>query len=120
MSRQLKYLKAYAFQSCVLVVSMSLTGCFSSKDAELQQWMVEQKGNTPTKVPPIAAPKKFVPQAYTQQSAMEPFNNQKLLQALRRDSSQSAANIALISPELARSKEALESFPLDTVSMVAL
>ncbi len=118
MSRQLKYLKAYAFQSCVLVVSMSLSGCFSSKDAELQQWMVEQKGNTPTKVPPIAAPKKFVPQAYTQQSAMEPFNNQKLLQALRRDSSQSAANIALISPELARSKEALESFPLDTVSMV--
>jgi type IV pilus assembly protein PilP len=118
MSRQLKYLKAYAFQSCVLVVSISLRGCFSSKDAELQQWMVEQKGNTPTKVPQIAAPKKFVPQAYTQQSAMEPFNNQKLLQALRRDSSQSAANLALISPELARSKEALESFPLDMVSMV--
>jgi type IV pilus assembly protein PilP len=80
--------------------------------------MVEQRGNTPAKVAPISAPKKFVPQAYTQQSAMEPFNNQKLLQALRRDSSQSAANLALISPELARRKEALESFPLDVVSMV--
>ena len=40
------------------------------------------------------------------------------MQALRKDSSQSAANLALISPELARTKEALESFPLDSVSMV--
>jgi type IV pilus assembly protein PilP len=95
-----------------------LSGCFGSKDAELQQWMVEQKGNTPPKVVPIAAPKKFIPQAYTQQASMEPFNNQKLLQALRKDSTQSAANLALISPELARRKEALESVPLDAVSMV--
>jgi type IV pilus assembly protein PilP len=51
---------------------------------------------------------------------MEPFNNQKLLQALRKDSSQSAANLALISPELARRKEALESYPLDAVSMVGV
>jgi type IV pilus assembly protein PilP len=51
---------------------------------------------------------------------MEPFNNQKLLQALRRDSAQSSADLALISPELARRKEALESFPLDAVSMVGI
>jgi type IV pilus assembly protein PilP len=118
MSRKLNQFKVYAFQSCVLVIVCLLSGCFNSKDAELHQWMVEQKGNAPAKVTPIVAPKKFVPQAYTQQSAMEPFNNQKLLQALRKDSSQSAANLALISPELARSKEALESFPLDSVSMV--
>jgi type IV pilus assembly protein PilP len=95
-----------------------LTGCFGGKDAELQQWMVEQKGNTPVKVTPVAEPKKFKPQAYTQEAATEPFDNQKLLQALRKDSSQSAANLALISPELARRKEVLESFPLDAVSMV--
>lgn len=120
MSRNLNYLKVYAVKSCILAIVFLLGGCFNSKDAELQQWMVEQKGNTPAKVPPIVAPKKFVPQAYTQQSAMEPFNNQKLLQALRKDSTQSAANLALISPELARRKEALESFPLDTVSMVGI
>jgi type IV pilus assembly protein PilP len=118
MSRQLNNIKSIAFWCYLFVTVLSLGGCFSSKDTELQQWMVEQRGNTPPKVPPIAAPKKFVPQAYTQQAAMEPFNNQKLLQALRKDSSQSAANLALISPELARRKEALESFPLDTVSMV--
>jgi type IV pilus assembly protein PilP len=104
---------------CALLGSLLLSGCFfGSKDTELQQWMVEQRGNTPAKVVPITAPKKFVPQAYTQQAAMEPFNNQKLLQALRKDSSQSAANLALISPELGRRKEVLESFPLDAVSMV--
>jgi type IV pilus assembly protein PilP len=105
--------------SALLCVSL-LSGCLSSKDAELKQWMVEQKGNTPAKVTPIVAPKKFVPQAYTQQGAMEPFNNQKLLQALRKDSAQSAENLALISPELARRKEVLESFPLDAVEMVGI
>jgi type IV pilus assembly protein PilP len=101
----------------ILPVVALVTGC-GSKDADLQQWMVAQKGNTPVKITPISEPKKFKPQAYTQESVMEPFNNQKLLQALRKDSPQSSVNLALISPELARRKEALESFPLDTVSMV--
>lgn len=105
---------------CIIAAVPVLSGCFGSKDAELQQWMVEQRGNTPAKVASISAPKKFIPQAYTQHAAMEPFNNQKLLQALRKDSSQSAANLALITPELARRKEALESSPLDTVSMVGI
>ncbi len=113
-------LKICKLLGCIFAAVLMLSGCFGSKDAELQQWMVEQKGNTPARVAPIAAPKKFIPQAYTQQAAMEPFNNQKLLQALRKDSSQSVANLALISPELARRKEALESFPLDTVSMVGI
>jgi type IV pilus assembly protein PilP len=116
----LKFL-SFASRSAWLFVLFSvtlLTGCFGGKDAELQQWMIEQKGNTPVKITPVSEPKKFKPQAYTQEAAMEPFNNQKLLQALRKDSSQSAANLALISPELARRKEALESFPLDAVAMV--
>lgn len=118
MSRRYMTLQTCVVLGCMFSTSLLLTGCLGSKDTELQQWMVEQKGNTPAKIAPITAPKKFVPQAYTQQAAMEPFNNQKLLQALRKDSPQSAANLALISPELARRKEALESFPLDTVSMV--
>lgn len=118
MSCKFNQMKTYVLWTSFMAVSLTLSGCLSSKDSELQQWMVEQKGNTPVKVAPIAAPKKFVPQAYTQQASMEPFNNQKLLQALRKDSSQSAANLSLISPELARRKEALESFPLDAVSMV--
>lgn len=118
MMYKLKNIMSLLTLPIALVGVLLLSGCFSSKDAELKQWMIEQKGNTPPKVTPIVPPKKFVPQAYTQQGVMEPFNNQKLLQALRKDSPQSAEKLALISPELARRKEALESFPLDTVAMV--
>jgi type IV pilus assembly protein PilP len=117
MTNKFQLLQYIKLSAAVFAITL-LSGCFGSKDTELQQWMVEQKGNTPPRVVPIAAPKKFIPQAYTQQASMEPFNNQKLLQALRKDSSQSVANLALISPELARRKEALESIPLDAVSMV--
>lgn len=102
----------------LISLSLIISGCFGAKDDELQQWMIAQKGNTPVKITPISEPKKFKPQPYEQAGTMEPFNNQKLLQALRKDSSQSAANLALISPELSRRKEALESFPLDIMSMV--
>jgi type IV pilus assembly protein PilP len=41
-----------------------------------------------------------------------------LTQALKRDSGQSVANAALVAPELARRKEPLEAFPLDTMTLV--
>jgi type IV pilus assembly protein PilP len=69
-------------------------------------------------VTPIPEPKKFTPQAYTQEAAIDPFSNQKLTQALRRDSAQASANAGLVAPELARRKEPLESFPLDAMAMV--
>jgi type IV pilus assembly protein PilP len=104
----------------VLILVPVLIGCGNEKDAQLQQWMVEQKGNLTVKTIPSSTPKKFVPQAYTQQNVIDPFNNQKLLQALRKDSAQSSANLTLITPELSRRKEILENFPLDSVSMVGV
>lgn len=95
-----------------------LAGCGSSDQAELQQWMAEQRKATLPKVEPIPEPKKFTPQAYTQEASTDPFSSQKLTQALKRDSSQSSANAGLVAPELARRKEPLESFPLDAMSMV--
>jgi type IV pilus assembly protein PilP len=95
-----------------------LAGCSSSGQEELQQWMTEQRNQTKPKVQPIPEPKKFTPQAYTQEAATDPFSNLKLTEALKRDSSQVSANAALVAPELARRKEPLESFPLDAMSMV--
>jgi len=95
-----------------------LAGCGSSGQDELQQWMAEQRRATQPKVEPIPEPKKFTPQAYTQEATTDPYSNQKLTQALKRDSAQSSANGALVAPELARRKEPLESFPLDAMSMV--
>jgi type IV pilus assembly protein PilP len=95
-----------------------LAGCSASDQDELQQWMTDQRNQTKPKVQPIPEPKKFTPQAYTQEAATDPFSNEKLTEALRRDSKQASANAALVAPELARRKEPLESFPLDTMSMV--
>ncbi|MEO7232467.1 MAG: pilus assembly protein PilP [Polaromonas sp.] len=100
------------------LVLLSLTGCVSSDQEEMQQWMATQRNATRPKVEPLQEPTKFTPQTYAQEGLIEPFSNQKLVQALKRDSSQTNANAALITPELSRRKEALEATPLDTVVMV--
>jgi type IV pilus assembly protein PilP len=104
-----------------LLVSMAvvvLAGCVGSDQDELQQWMTDQRNQTKPRIEPISEPTKFVPQAYNQEAAVDPFSNQKLTIALKRDSNQATANAALIAPELARRREALEAFPLDAISMV--
>lgn len=102
----------------VLLLALTLAGCGLSNEDELRQWMTEQKNQTRPKIAPISEPKKFTPENYTQVTSIEPFSNQKLTQALRRESSQATANGALVAPELARRKEALEAYPLDTMSLV--
>ena len=97
---------------------LGIGGCSSSEQTELQQWMTDQRSAIKPKVEPLPEPGKFSPQPYTQDGAIEPFSNQKLTQALKRDSNQATANVALIAPELSRRKEALEASPLDAVVMV--
>lgn len=98
--------------------SVLLSACGSSAQEDLQAWMTEQRNSTKPHVQPIPEPKKFVPEAYTQEASTDPFSNQKLTQALKRESAQSTSNAALVAPELARRKEPLESYPLDSMSMV--
>ena len=102
---------------CVLVV-FALSACGASGVDELRQWMADQKSQTRPRVKPIAEPKQFKPENYSQVTAIEPFSNQKLARALKTDASQAAVNGALIAPELARRKEALEAFPLDAMTLV--
>ena len=98
--------------------ALSLTGCGASQEDEIRAWMVEERNQTHSKVKPIPEPKQFKPEAYTNAAAMEPFSNQKLTQALKRDSAQVASNGGLVAPELLRRKEPLESFPLDAMVLV--
>jgi type IV pilus assembly protein PilP len=95
-----------------------LAGCSGSNNEELRQWMAEQKSLIKPKVSPISEPKQFKPESYTQITEIDPFSNQKLTQALKRDAAQTVVSGALIAPELARRKEALESFPLDAMVLV--
>jgi type IV pilus assembly protein PilP len=95
-----------------------LSACGSNSEDDLRQWIVEERNQTRPKVAPIPAPKQFVPEAYANTAAIEPFSNAKLTQALKRESSQAVTNGALVAPELARRKEPLEAFPLDAMSLV--
>jgi type IV pilus assembly protein PilP len=98
--------------------ALLLAACGQSGQDEIQEWMNQQRAVTKPKVDPIPEPKKFAPQPYTQDGATDPFSNQKLTQALKRESAQSTSNAALVAPELARRKEPLEAYPLDTMKMV--
>ncbi len=100
------------------LLSIALTGCNASNEDDIRAWMVQERNQTKPRVAPISAPKQFVPEPYTNATAIEPFSNLKLTQALKRDSSQAASNGALVAPELARRKEALEGFPLDSMALV--
>lgn len=102
----------------VCVFSLLLSACGAANESELQQWMNEQKSQIHPKVKPIAEPKQFKPESYTLMSELEPFSLQKLTQALNKDSSRVQSNQALIAPELARRKDPLEEYPLDTIALV--
>ena len=104
----------WLFFALALVVS----GCGSSGDDDLRQWMTDLRATTKPRVTPLTEPKQFLPEAYAMESGLEPFNSVKLTQALRRESTQSASNAALIAPEMARRKEPLEAYPLDVMAMV--
>ena len=99
-------------------LAVVLVGCVGSGEDDIRQWMVEERNQTRPKVPPIPEPKQFKPEAYTNAATIEPFSNQKLTQALKRDASQAVVNGGLVAPELARRKEPLEAFPLDSMRVV--
>jgi type IV pilus assembly protein PilP len=98
--------------------SLIVAGCGPSGEEELRVWMAEQRASTKPSIQPLTEPKKFNPEPYTQDGSLEPFNQIKLTQALRRDSNQIASNAALIAPEMNRRKGSLEAFPLDSIAMV--
>lgn len=102
----------------LLAVGIALSACSDSDQEDLQKWMSDQRAVTRPRVESISAPKAYTPKPYTQEALTEPFSNQKLLQALKRESSQATANAGLVTPELSRRKEALEAYPLDAMAMV--
>jgi type IV pilus assembly protein PilP len=101
-----------------LLLATALAGCGSSKEDDIRAWMLQERNQAKPHVAPISPPKQFIPEPYTNASALEPFSNLQLTQALKQDSVQVTSSGALVAPELARRKEALEAFPLDSMVLV--
>lgn len=106
-------------RTLALILPLVLLGaCTSAPDDELQQWMTQQKNQTFPKAVKIAEPKQFKPENYEQVAQFDPFSDKKLTLALKKEGAQASQAGALLASELARRKEPLEDFPLDTMTMV--
>ena len=95
--------------------ALLLAGCSASDVREVQDWMAQVKKDTKVSVKPIPEPKTFIPFAYTARESLDPFTPNKLLAELARAAETSTDRLK---PDTARRKEFLESYPLDTLSMV--
>ena len=91
-----------------------LAACTADHD-ELRGWMEQQRREAKPSVQPLQAPKKFDPEPYSVAQSVEPFSTQKLSVALKQESRQPNSMMAA---EMNRRKEPLESYPLDSMSMV--
>lgn len=98
----------------VALAAALLAGCGANTE-ELQTWMEQQRREVRPNVTPLQEPKQFDPQPYVAAQGVEPFSTQKLSVALRQEA---RGPNSLLSAELNRRKEPLESYPLDSMSMV--
>jgi type IV pilus assembly protein PilP len=100
--------------AALALAAVLVAGCSAEHD-ELQQWMEQQRREAKPNVPPLQPPRKFDPQPYTSAQAVDPFSNQKLSVALK---AEARGPNSLLSSELNRRREPLESYPLDSMIMV--
>lgn len=96
------------------LAALSLGGC-GNDQSELQDWTAQQRRETRATVQPLAPPKKFSPEPYDASLSVDPFSVQKLRVAVKQEAAQPNS---LLTAEMNRRKEPLESFPLDSMVMV--
>jgi type IV pilus assembly protein PilP len=81
----------------------------------LQRWMDEERAQARPKVQGLTPPRKFDPQPYTAALGVDPFSHQKLAFAMKQEERQPNS---LLSSQMQRRREPLESYPLDALTMV--
>jgi len=96
-----------AFQFLLL---MLLAGCGGSDHEDLRQWMAESSKGLRGNIPPLPQVRPYEPVAYDATSVVPPFNSARLRGLADRKGG--------ASPDLARPREPLEEFPLETMKFV--
>jgi type IV pilus assembly protein PilP len=95
--------------------ALLLAGCGDSEVREVRDWMAQVEKETKPSVKPLAPPKDFNPFAYSGKDAVDPFSPNKLLAELAK-AAETSNNPSR--PDMNRTRELLESYPLDTMRMV--
>lgn len=98
----------------VLLAALLASGCGQGFE-ELQTWIDNERRSAQPQVKPLQPPRQFMPEGYEGTLATDPFSAQRLSLAIRQEAAQPNSAIAA---ELNRRKEPLESYPLDTMTMV--
>lgn len=94
--------------------ALALSGC-ASDQAELREWMESVRASATPVHEPIREPRSFAPYLYDNEAQVDPFSMAKLVGAP--DASGQSRRGGL-QPDVNRRREALESFPLDSIRMV--
>ena len=97
------------------LLAVLLAGCGDSDVREVRTWMEETRAQTKPSVKPLPESKEFLPYAYSQAQAPDPFSADKLAGPGMMAPQANAAQ-----PDLNRPREALENYPLDTMRMVGM
>ncbi|MEY4711200.1 MAG: hypothetical protein RIS88_650 [Pseudomonadota bacterium] len=108
--------RAGGLPACLLAC-LVVAGCGDPGQESVQDWITQRRAQLRTDIPAVAEPRAYRPEPYGVAGSPDPFNSQKLTQALRRDLAVDATS-ALVRPEQARPRQALEAFPLDTMTLV--
>lgn len=99
----------------LLFAGLVLAGCSDSNVREVRTWMDQVKKETRVSIKPLQEPKDFLPFAYAEKDAVDPFSPNKLLAELAREG---ATSNNPFKPDTERRREPMEGFPLDTMVMV--
>ena len=105
-----RVLRTFVLGACVAAVA----GCGGSND-ELRQWMADTRKEMKPVPATLAEPKTFEAFLYRDQNDIDPFDPSKVANALQALSTKSNNGLA---PDLSRRREPLETYPLDTITMV--
>jgi type IV pilus assembly protein PilP len=96
--------------ACLLVLATStllLSGCGGGSDEDLRAWMAEQGLSSRGKIEPIPPIRPYEAFTYNAFDQAEPFKPRKI-----------ETGKGSRGPDLTRRKEALETYPLETLKMV--
>ena len=99
----------------LLLAPLLLAGCSDGGVPEVKRWMDQVRRETQVSIPKLSEPKRFTPFTYDGKATIDPYNPGKLTTAFAK---LPASAGSAIKPDLDRRREALESFPLDTLKMV--
>ena len=104
--------RAPAGLAAILLACGALLGGCSDEQQEIRSWMQAQRTTIPVVKQKITAPKQHEPFRYDKAGQSDPFAQSRLA------GKSGATPAGGVQPDMARLREALEGFPLDTIRMV--